>query len=78
MHKGVKCFSGLTVYTVIFVMLRSSYNFGYVGSKIRSLGQIIEKACERPRRIICASIFMSFNLNVYLDDLNFESCKIKK
>ena len=53
-----------------------------MGSKTRSLGQIIEKPCKGSRCHIFASIFMIFGKNVYRDDLKiifeFGSCEVKK
>ena len=63
------------------MILRSSVNLGHVGSKTRSLGQIIEKPCKHCRGHIFASTFMVFGQNVYLDDLKVKvesgSCGVK-
>ena len=48
-------------------------NLGHVRSKIRSLGHMIEKACNCSRCHIFASIFLKFRQNVYLYDIKVKS-----
>ena len=52
-----------------------SLKVGQVGSKTRSLGQIIEKPCERSRGHILSPIFMKLGQNDCLDGIwdEFES-----
>ena len=42
---------------------------GHLGSKTRSLGQIIEKPCVDNRGYSFHLIFMKFGQNVYLDEI---------
>ena len=54
---------------------------GYVGSKARSLGQILEKRCVCPRGLIFIPVLMRIGQNVCLDEILNEvengSCKVK-
>ena len=43
---------------------------GHVGSKTRSLGQILEKPCVRSRGHILSRILMEVGLDVCLDDIS--------
>ena len=43
---------------------------GHVGSKTRSLGQILEKPCARSRRHIFRPIIMKLGKNVCLDEIS--------
>ena len=58
-----------------------SLKMGHVGSKIRSLGQILEKHCVRPRGHIFIPIIMKLSQNVCLNEISdkFEngSCWVK-
>jgi len=45
-----------------------SLKLGHMGSKTRSLGQIIEKPCDRSRGHIFSPIFMKLGQNVCLDE----------
>ena len=56
-------------------MTRSSSKMGHVGSKTRSLGQIIEKACYHSRSYSFHWIIMKIGQHVCLDEfyVNFES-----
>ena len=53
----------------VFVLIKSltSLKLGHVGSKTRSLGQILEKPCVRSRGHIFSPIFMKLCQNVCLD-----------
>ena len=61
---------------------RPSSKLGHVGSKSRSLGQILEKACEHSRGHIFSSINLKLGQNDVLDKIStkFEigSCGVKK
>ena len=54
---------------------------GHVGLKTRSLGQILDKPCVRPRGHIFIPIIMKLGQNVCLDEMwdKFEngSCQVK-
>ena len=58
-----------------------SWKLGHVGSKTRSLGQILEKPCVRSRDHIFSPIIMKLGQNVCLDEISdaFEngSCWVK-
>ena len=45
---------------------------GHVGSKTRSLGQILEKPCVRSRGHILSRILMEVGQDVCLDDISDE------
>ena len=51
---------------------RTSMKMGYVGSKTRSLGQILEKPCVRSRSHIFSPIIMKLGQNVCLDEISDE------
>jgi len=53
----------------ILMMSRSSSILGHVGSKTRSVGQIIEKPCMHATGHIFQWIFLIIGQNVYLDDV---------
>ena len=67
----------------MFVSMKSgtSLNLSHVGSKTRSLGQILEKPCERSRGHIFNPIIMKLGQNVCLDEIFDEyengSCWVK-
>ena len=42
---------------------------GHVGSKTRSLGQILEKPCVRSRGHILSPMIMKLGQNVFLDEI---------
>ena len=48
---------------LIIIMSRSSSKLGHVGSKTRSLGQILEKPCVHSRGHSFDSKFMKLNQN---------------
>ena len=48
---------------LIIIISRSSSKLGYVGSKTRSLGQILEKPCVHSRGHSFDSKFMKLNQN---------------
>ena len=51
---------------------RTSMKMGYVGSKTRPLGQILEKPCVRSRSHIFSPIIMKLGQNVCLDEISDE------
>ena len=51
---------------------RTSSKIGHVGSKTRSLGQILEKPCVRSRGHILSRILMEVGQDVCLDDISDE------
>ena len=53
----------------ILMMSRSSSISVHVGSKTRSVGQIIEKPCDLSRGHVSHEIFMKIGLNVHLDNI---------
>jgi hypothetical protein len=67
---------------IVLMKSRSSLNLGHVGSKSRSLGQIIEKPCLHSRGHNIDSIFIKLAHNDCLDEVSvkFESglCGVKK
>ena len=68
----------------MFVLMKSwtSVTMGQVGSKTRSLGQILEKPFVRSRGHIFSQIIMKCGQNVCLDEVSDEfengSCLVKK
>ena len=54
---------------LILMISRASLNMGQVGSKSRSLGQIIENPCLRTRGYIFGPIFLKVCQDAYLDDI---------
>ena len=59
----------------MFVLIKSqtSSNLGHVGSKTRSLGQILEKPCVCSRCHILSQILVKFGPNVCLDKISDNS-----
>jgi hypothetical protein len=55
----------------MFILMKSGLGLylGHLGSKTRSLGQMIEKPCVDNTGHSFHPIFMKFNRNVYLDDI---------
>ena len=53
---------------------RTSLKMGDVRSKIKSLGQILEKPCVRSGGHIFSPIIMKFGQNVCLDEISDEYC----
>ena len=51
---------------------RTTSKMGHVGSKTRSLGQILEKPCVRSRGHILSRILMEVGQDVCLDDISDE------
>ena len=51
---------------------RTSSKMGHVGSKTRSLSQILEKPCVRSRGHILSRILMEVGQDVCLDDISDE------
>ena len=49
-----------------------SLKLGHVGSKTRSLGEILEKPCVRSRCHILSQILVKVGLNVCLDKISDE------
>ena len=60
---------------------RTCLNMGHVGSKTRSLGQILEKANVRSKGHIFSPIIMKLGKNVCRDEISDEfkngSCRVK-
>ena len=54
---------------------QTTSKMGHVGSKTRSLGQILEKPCVRSTGHIFRPIIMKLGQNVYLDE-NLDEFKI--
>ena len=67
----------------MFVLMKSLTNskMGHVGSKFRSLGQILVKPCVRSRGHIFSPIIMKLGRNVCLDEISDKvengSCQVK-
>jgi hypothetical protein len=57
---------------IVLMKSRMSSNLGYVGSKSRSLGQIIEKPCLHSRGHNIDSIFIKLAHNDCLDESSDE------
>ena len=55
---------------IILTISQSSSNMGDVGSKTRSVGQIIEKPCEHSSGHIFGPIFIKLAQNDYLDNIS--------
>ena len=55
---------------IILAISQSSSNMGDVGSKTKSIGQIIEKPCEHPRGHSFGPIFIRLAQNDHLDDIS--------
>ena len=68
---------------ILFVLMKShtSLKMGIVGSKTRSLGQILDKLCVHSRSHIFSLIIMKLGQNVCLDEISDEfengSCRVK-
>ena len=66
----------------VLMKSRSSLNLGHVGSKSRSLGQIIEKPCLHFRGHNIDSIFIKLTHNDCLDEISIKfesgSCVVEK
>ena len=58
----------------MFVMMKAgtSLKMGHVGSKTRSLGQILEKSCVPSGGQIYSPIIMKLGQNVCLDEISNE------
>ena len=54
----------------VLTISRSSSNMGHVGSKTRSVGQIIEKPFEHSRSHSFGPIFIKFAQNDHLDNIS--------
>ena len=55
---------------IILTISQSSSNIGDVGSKTRSVGQIMEKPCEHSRGHIFGPIFIKLAQNDHLDNIS--------
>ena len=55
---------------IVLTISRSSSNMGHVGSKTRSVGQIMEKPCEHSRGHIFGPIFIKLAQNDHLDNIS--------
>ena len=66
---------------LVLIKSRTSLKTGHVGSKTRSIGQILEKPCVHSRGNIFSRIIMKHGQNVCLDEIleEFEngSCCVK-
>ena len=66
---------------IILTISRSSSNMGHVGSKTRSVGQIIEKPCEHSRGHSFGPVIIKLAQNDYLDNISvkfeYGSCQVK-
>ena len=54
----------------ILMIYWSSLTMDGVGSKSRSLGQILEKSCLRSRGHLFGPIFLKLAQDVYIDDIS--------
>ena len=54
----------------VLIISGSSSNMGGVGSKSRSLGQILEKSCLHSKGHIFSAIFLKLAQNVCLDNIS--------
>ena len=67
---------------VVLMKSRTSWKIGHVGSKTKSLGQMLEKPCVRSRGHNFSPIIMKHGQNVCLDEVSDEfengSCRVKK
>ena len=67
----------------MFVFMKSgtSLEMGHVGSKTRSIGQMLEKPCVHSGGHIFSLIFMKLCQNIYLDEISDKvengSCRVK-
>ena len=67
----------------MFVLMKSltSSKMGHVGSKTRSLGQILEKPCVHCRGHILSPVFIKLGQDVFYDEILDEcengSCRVK-
>ena len=55
---------------IVLTISRSSSNMDDVGSKTRSVGQIIEKPCEHSRGHSFGPIFIKLAQNYHLDNIS--------
>ena len=55
---------------IVLTISRSSSNMGHVGSKTRSVGQIMEKPCEHSSGHIFGTIFIKLAQNDHLDNIS--------
>ena len=55
---------------IILKISRSSANMGHVGSKTRSVGQIMEKPCKHSRGHIFGPVFFKLAQNDHLEDIS--------
>ena len=65
----------------VLMKVQTGLKMGHIGSKTRSLGQIIGKLCVRCRGHIFSPIIMKLGQNICLDEIldEFEnvSCRVK-
>ena len=57
---------------IILTISQSSSNIGHVGSKTRSVGQIIEKPCEHSRGHSFSPIIIKLAQNDHLDNISIK------
>ena len=66
---------------IVLTISRSSSNMGHVGSKTRSVGQIMEKPCEHSRGHSFSPIIIKLAQNDHLDNISvkfeYGSCGVK-
>ena len=55
---------------IILTISQLSWNMGDVGSKTRSVGQIMEKSCEHSKGHIFGPIFIKLAQNDHLDNIS--------
>ena len=55
---------------VVLMKSRTTLKMGHVGSKIRSLGQMLEKPCVRSGGHIFSPILMKLDQNVFVDEVS--------
>ena len=55
---------------VVLMQSRTTLKMGHVGSKIRSLGQMLEKPCVHSEGHIFSPILMKLDQNVFVDEVS--------
>ena len=56
--------------TIVLIISRMSLIMGWIGSKSRSLGQILEESCLHSKGHIFGPIFLKLGQTVCLDDID--------
>ena len=66
---------------LVLMKYQTGLKMGHVGSKTRSLGQILEKPCVRSRGHFFSPIILKLGQNVCLDEISDKwengSCQVK-